>query len=376
MKPGWEVKRLGEVAAIDKRQHKAMPKPFVGLEHIESQSGRYIGDLQPAEVESNTFAFTQKHVLYGRLRPYLNKVLLPDFEGHCSTEIFPIRPSSALDRAFLAYWLRMPSTVAKIDATSTGARMPRANVETVLTFNLPLPPLAEQRRIVAVLDEAFAALATATANTQKTLANARELFDIGVDRAIGLDGAAATQRLSEVCDLISGQHIDAADYNTCGAGMGYLTGPSDFGEIHPIVSKWTKVPKRTARANDVLITVKGSGVGKVNLLTDSEVCISRQLMAVRAKRANAMYLFALLRRYADRFQSLANGAAIPGISREDVLATQLPMHDWKTQDGIAERIQEIRDQVDGVRAMQARKLALLAELKQSLLARAFAGELT
>jgi type I restriction enzyme S subunit len=128
-----------------------------------------------------------------------------------------------------------------------------------------------------------------------------------------------TKSLGDVCQLISGQHIDSKDYNLHMRGIGYLTGPSDFGPIHPVVSKWTEHPKITAKSGDLLITVKGTGVGKVNLLDDAEVAISRQLMAVRVTGAEPRFIYAILSSAFDHFQSLSTGAAIPGISREQVL---------------------------------------------------------
>jgi len=129
-----------------------------------------------------------------------------------------------------------------------------------------------------------------------------------------------TQSLGDVCQLISGQHIDAKDYNLQMQGIGYLTGPSDFGPIHPVVSKWTEYPKITARRGDLLLTVKGSGVGRVNLLDDDEVAISRQLMAIRVTGAEPRFIYTVLSSTFDHFQSLSTGAAIPGISRDQVLS--------------------------------------------------------
>jgi type I restriction enzyme S subunit len=96
--------------------------------------------------------FDKRHVLYGRLRPYLNKVLVPDFNGHCSTEIFPILTNGKLIRRYLAYWLMSPVTNAKIDATWTGARMPRANMNEVIKFKLPVPAKETQKSIVELFD--------------------------------------------------------------------------------------------------------------------------------------------------------------------------------------------------------------------------------
>lgn len=153
MGEGWEVKRLGEVCEYDKLPNKVSDLPYVGLEDIQSNTGKLIGPLTPRSVKSLTFHFTSEHVLYGRLRPYLNKVLLPDFEGHCSTEIFPIKPKKyILDRSFLFRWLIATETMNKINATWTGATLPRANMNIVLDFKINIPPLLEQQTIVQKLD--------------------------------------------------------------------------------------------------------------------------------------------------------------------------------------------------------------------------------
>jgi type I restriction enzyme, S subunit len=177
MRPGWEIRPLREVCAFDKAQSVHRGLPYVGLEHIESHTGRFIGSMDPQPVRSSTFRFSSDHVLYGRLRPYLNKVLAPDFEGHCSTEIFPIKPGPSLVREYLLYWLLADETTNRINATCTGARMPRADMNELLDFPFPLPPLAEQKRIVRVLDEALDGIATAKANAEKNLEDAREIFE-------------------------------------------------------------------------------------------------------------------------------------------------------------------------------------------------------
>jgi type I restriction enzyme S subunit len=148
----WVEKKLGEVCEYDKVQGIHKNLPYVGLEHIESNTAKFIGSHEPYAVKSMTFRFSTNHVLYGRLRPYLNKALSPNFDGHCSTEIFPLKPGKGLSREYLLYWLLCDSTCEQINATCTGTRMPRAQMNKVLGFFFPLPPLPEQRRIVAQLD--------------------------------------------------------------------------------------------------------------------------------------------------------------------------------------------------------------------------------
>ncbi len=139
-----------------------------------------------------------------------------------------------------------------------------------------------------------------------------------------MKGAWETKALGQMCQLISGRHIDAKAYNTDSRGIGYLTGPSDFGSLHPIVTKWTEHPIITAKTGDILVTVKGSGVGRINLLDRDEVAISRQLMAVRVNGADSRFILAYLISIFDHFQSVSTGAAIPGLSREQILELRIP----------------------------------------------------
>lgn len=130
---------------------------YIGLESIQSGSGQFTeGDLSktPESPQANSFRFDDKHLLYGKLRPYLNKVALPDFEGKCSTEIVPLLPTAEADRSYLAFFLRSRRVVELISARTAGARMPRADMDYVFSLPVPLPPLQEQRRIIDLLSRA------------------------------------------------------------------------------------------------------------------------------------------------------------------------------------------------------------------------------
>lgn len=108
----------------------------------------------PVTPMANSFRFGPEHVLYGKLRPYLNKVAVPDFEGKCSTEIIPLLPNSNIEREYLAYFLRSGHVVDLISSRTAGARMPRADMDFIFSLPIPLPPLPEQRRIVDLLSRA------------------------------------------------------------------------------------------------------------------------------------------------------------------------------------------------------------------------------
>jgi type I restriction enzyme S subunit len=131
--------------------------PYLGLEGIESSTGRFaVGAMSksPDVPLANTFRFDERHVLYGKLRPYLNKVALPTGRGKCSTEIIPLLPLAELDRAYCAYFLRSADTVQRITERTSGARMPRADMDFVLSLQVRLPGLEDQHRIVDLLTRA------------------------------------------------------------------------------------------------------------------------------------------------------------------------------------------------------------------------------
>lgn len=173
--------------------------------------------------------------------------------------------------------------------------------------------------------------------------------------------------LGELCKVISGQHITAKDYNTENRGIAYLTGPADFGTLYPIISKWTEFPKKTALRGDILITVKGSGVGKINILDAEEVAISRQLMAIRAIDVDRDFLYAFLKLQLSFFQGLANGAAIPGLSRQDILGLSVPTPPIAEQKQIVAILDEAFEGIDGAIANTEKNLANARELFESYL---------
>jgi type I restriction enzyme, S subunit len=154
----WPVAALADVATIER--DSVQPERiisgtlYVGLENIDP-SGSFTGvrAVDAGELESNKFSFGPQHILYGKLRPYLRKIVRPDFEGICSTDILPILPGPKLDRGFLYHYLRQPRMVDLATARSAGANLPRLSPAALAAFQLPLPPLAEQRWISEVLDK-------------------------------------------------------------------------------------------------------------------------------------------------------------------------------------------------------------------------------
>ena len=130
--------------------------PFVGVENVVGGTGilNFDTDSRVGGQKSTAFRFDRRHILYGKLRPYLNKVAVPEFAGRCSTELVPLLPRNGVDRDFLAHLLRRKETVEFVMASVTGSRMPRTDMKALMSLTVPLPPLDEQRRIATFLSRA------------------------------------------------------------------------------------------------------------------------------------------------------------------------------------------------------------------------------
>ncbi|WP_337914247.1 restriction endonuclease subunit S [Vibrio cholerae] len=177
----WKVLQLNKIASEDRvivppDSPEAVSRPYLGLEQVESGSGRILSyDNNSAEGKSTTFAFGSNHVLYGKLRPYLNKVAVPEINGRCSTEIIPLLPVG-VDREFLAFLLRTDKIVSAAMADKTGSRMPRADMDALLNQEVKIPEtLPEQRQIAARLKAQLAEVETARQAAQVQLSDARLL---------------------------------------------------------------------------------------------------------------------------------------------------------------------------------------------------------
>lgn len=161
--PTWSITTLGAVVDYG-RTSKAEPSEMqasdwiLELEDIEKDSSRLLQRLTFGERQSKSTKsrFEAGDVLYGKLRPYLNKVLIADQPGYCTTEIIPIKSGEYLDSRYLFYWLKHPAFLAYVEAESHGMNMPRLGTDTGRAAPFVLAPRAEQTHIANQLDTLLA----------------------------------------------------------------------------------------------------------------------------------------------------------------------------------------------------------------------------
>ena len=382
----WQTKKLGEVVKLEKKQNGKKKLPYVGMEDIESNTAKFLGELEPRNVKSTSFHFTKEHVLYGRLRPYLNKVLLPSFEGHCSTEIFPMKIESDLEKKYLFYWITYDETVKKINATCTGARMPRANIKDVLEFEIPLPPLPEQKRIVKILDEVFEKIGKVKENAQKNLQNFKEVFESYLHNIFThKNNNWETKKLSEVCEKITDGTHQTPKYFDEGfiflSSRNVTSGKINWEKIKYIDHKQhIEMHKRVAPRREDILLAKNGTTG-VAAMVDKDVVfdiyVSLALLRTKGEVIPSFLLYFINSPVAKKqFNKRLKGSGVANLHLEEIREVVITFSkSLAEQKSIVKKLDALSAETKKLEAIYTKKLANLEELKKSVLKKAFAGEL-
>lgn len=152
---------------------------YIGLENIESNTWKLV-DFSPTvgeKIKSNKVRFKKGMILYGKLRPYLNKVYIADFDGIATTEILPMKVKSWVSEKYIANFLRSNKFVQEANESVSWARMPRVTTKFLEEYNqIPLPPLATQKLIVEKLDAAMQSIDNSISLLDQNLAECYALW--------------------------------------------------------------------------------------------------------------------------------------------------------------------------------------------------------
>lgn len=155
--PHWRIEPIKRLVTFVKNavDRQATSRPYVSLDHVESWTGRLLHDASQVGLAPD-FAvadlFEPGDILFGKLRPYLAKVVRADFAGCCSPELFVLRPYEDVETRFLQYALLNTQFIQFVSAQAHGTKMPRVDAETTGRIRIPIPPADRQREIADFLD--------------------------------------------------------------------------------------------------------------------------------------------------------------------------------------------------------------------------------
>ena len=399
---GWRWAKLGDVCAQDRHivephSDEANSLTYFSLEHIESETGRILKVPQDHIEDigkSASFRFDDRHVLYGKLRPYLNKVALPDSAGRCTVELIPLLPNENTDRGFLALLLRRPETVDFAMQHRTGSRMPRADMKSLITLEVPLPPLPEQRNIVATLNERMASVERARRAAEDmiehidALKNAflSEIFALGKNLASGWRWVT----LGEVCEI--------SDSGTWGEsdplyGISVLRstnfrddGTLDFSDLSLRDIRQSHRVSKRLRPGDIVLERSGGGpnqpVGRVCIFYDDtrEHIFGNFCQRLRTDRAicDAKFLFWYLYAFhatgqTESYQKRTTG--IRNLEYKRYINQEIPLPPLAEQQRIVVLLDERIAALERAKAAAQEQLEAINALPAAWLRLAFTGEI-
>lgn len=402
MKVGWRRVAIGEIAEVkggkrvpkgSKLQDEQTAHPYISVADftdsgsVSTENMRYLSSDVFRLIKNYTISADD---LYISIAGTIGKcgIIPPSLDGANLTENackLVFRPG--ICKEFVYYFTQSESFISQALSSTRTAAQPKLALERLKGIRLDVPPLPEQQRIVAILDEAFAAIATAKANAEKNLQNARALFVSGMEEAVA---AAATESpivplALLATDITDGDHLPPPK---SASGVPFVTISNidkqtnnlDFSDTFMVSTDYYQNLKanRKPQRGDVLFTVTGSFGIPVVVDYDTQFCFQRHIALVRPNReTDSLWLYYLLlspqvfRQAAER----ATGTAQKTVSLKVLREIAVPLLPKAAQRVAAEKLRTLSDKTQLLESIYRRKLAALDELKKSLLHRAFNGDL-
>lgn len=376
---------LGSVCRMDRRAtptSEALGRglAFVSMEHVDPQTGQIVlgQGSRTGDGKGQAFLFDERHVLFGKLRPYLRKIALPRQPGCASTELIPLLPDATrIDRGYLFHWVRRQSVIDALMAKNTGARMPRADMSVLLRMPVPLPSLDEQHCIVRLMDRAAEIRRRADAARAKARAIIPALFlDLFGDPAINPKGWPSG-KIADTCEVQGGLQV-SSKRSELPLAMPYLRvanvlrGTVDLSEIKSIRLTDAERQRTRLASGDILI-VEGHGnpneVGRAAVWDGriSDCTHQNHLIRARPNKGHLLpeYVAYFLNSHSGRLILIGNGKTTSGlntISTGNVKAVSLPLPPLSLQTAFAQQAQRIEATAHAIDAATIKAEAMAAAL--------------
>jgi type I restriction enzyme S subunit len=378
---------------------------YVGLEQMQSWTGRLSGAELERAPEGAANVFHAGDVLFGKLRPYLAKAWVADRSGYSTTEALVLSPRSA-DARFVRYCLLAPEFVHAVDCSTYGSKMPRADWGFVGAVQLPCPALAEQQRIANFLDEQTARIDALIAEKTELAERLAELSQSTIADEILGRGAAKRQptNVRELGDMPSGWVVapmmrltDPSRpimYGIVLPGPNVEEGPSvpivKGGDVRPqrlrleLLNRTTpeiELPYARARLRegDIVYSIRGT-IGDAELvpaeLTGANITQDVARISPRRDVDGRWLLYAAKSRPVfAQLEQLSLGAAVRGINIFDLKRAKVPTPPIAVQRLIADKLDTLIARFHALQKHSLAHIALLREYRSSLISAAVTGQL-
>jgi len=289
---------------------------------------------------------------------------------------------------YLRYYLSSPIIKEYYKSKGAGGLQINISKKDVLSAEIPLPPIPEQKRIVAILDQVFADIEQARAKTEQNLKNARELFESYLQQVFSQSGEDVLEvALSEITKCISdGDHAappkseEGVPFITI-SNINKSTNVIDFTKTFKVPESYYSALKATRKPilGDVLYTVTGSYGIPVIVTEDKEFCFQRHIGLVRPNNdvdSNWLYYLLMSPQVFKQADNGATGTAQKTVSLKLLRSIRVPKTPLAEQKNTVKLLDFMYQKSKQLENIYAKKLEALDELKKSILQKAFSGELT
>jgi type I restriction enzyme S subunit len=401
MRQRWEMKSLGEIGEIlnGGTPDTTVPKFWEG-------ENLWITPKDMGKLESIYVDDTLRKITDAGLKNSSAKILPPNSIilssrapiGHLAVNTKPIStnqgckgliPKKGIDTLYLYYFLL--KSVDLLNSLGTGATFKELSGSKLGTVQIPVPPLPEQQRIVAILDEAFASIAKAKANAELTLKNAKELFESYLQGVFENEGEGWEETsLKNEIHLLVGFAFKSKEYTTKEDDILLLRGDNIMqGTLRwDDVKRWKKSAyedfnKYQLQENDIVLAMDRPWVKaglKIARLSKNDLpaLLVQRTACLRTKsKLNNSFLFHLLKSkgFMNYLIDVQSGIGVPHISGQQILDFEFNRPPLKTQHSIVKKLDALSTKTKKLEAIYQQKINDLQELKKSILQKAFSGEL-
>ena len=408
MKNGWQTKTLEEVCQFSNGLWKGEKPPFVNVGVIRNTNFTKEGTLDDSDIaylDVEAKKLEKRRLKFGDIileksgggpkQPVGRVALFDKEEGDFSfsnfTAALRVLEPNELDFRFLhkfLHWTYLSGVTERMQSHSTGIR--NLDGDAYKAIKLSLPPLPEQQRIVGLLDEAFAGLATAKANAEKNLQNARALFESHLQSVFTQRGKGWVETtLGDVCEFENGDrgknYPHRSEYVESGIpwiNTGHIErdGTLSQSEMNFISrKKYESLRSGKIQPGDLVYCLRGATLGKTALVDPLRVgAVASSLVIIRPSAVlDSRFLYSFLTSPPGQglIKGYENGAAQPNLGARSVAKYPISLPPLTEQKQIVAKLHSLSEETQRLASLSDRKLAALEALKKSLLHQAFTGRL-
>lgn len=373
---GWEEKRLTDVIGKVKYTTKIKSKQYKekGAYPIISQEDVFINGYW--DNPNDVYHINRPVVIFG---DHTKVVKYVDFDFVLGADgVKILAPLALINAKFLYYWAKF------IPLRNLGyARHYKLLADKMICY----PSLPEQERIVAKLDKAFEAINKVKANAEQNLNNAKKLFESALDKAFKKTDNIEQLKLDDIAEITSSKRIYKNEYSPFGIPFYRTKEIKELAHNLPIslelyisTDKYLEIKNKFGipLQNDLLISAVGT-IGEIYIVQANDKFYFKDGNIIwfrkYKKEINAEYLKYCLTAFVKEIQNMTQGAAYNALTIEKLKEYKINVVDIEEQNVIVKKIKNIRNNIDKLEAIYTQKIKECDELKQSILQKAFRGEL-